>query len=29
VRAVFIGVDGRPARIPQEVRAALGVRSEE
>jgi acyl-CoA thioesterase FadM len=25
VRAVFIGVEGRPARIPPEVRAALGV----
>jgi YbgC/YbaW family acyl-CoA thioester hydrolase len=29
VRAVFIGVDGRPARIPEEVRAALGVPGEE
>ena len=25
VRAVFIGVEGRPARIPPEVRAALGA----
>jgi YbgC/YbaW family acyl-CoA thioester hydrolase len=25
VRAVFIGVEGRPARIPAEVRAALGA----
>jgi YbgC/YbaW family acyl-CoA thioester hydrolase len=29
VRAVFIGVDGRPARIPIEVRTALGAASEE